>query len=410
MSEQRPYDVVVWGATGFTGGLVADVLAASRGGETSLKWAIAGRDRKRLEDLRHRLGADVGVIVADSHDVESLEATCRQTRVVLSTVGPYALHGSELIAASIATGTDYCDLSGEVPWMRQMLDRHAEAAAASGARLVHCCGFDSIPSDVGCWWLQREAVARFGRPLRRVRARVRRIRGSASGGTVASMLNIIEQAREDKDVARWMANPYALNPDGLRRGVRQSYVSSPRHEPDFDAWAAPFIMAAINSRVVHRSHALLGQPWGADFRYDEAMLTGAGLGGRMRATTITAGLAAFAVGARFGPSRSLMQRLFLPEPGEGPDAEAREAGGFEMLLRGDDDDGRTLTVRVTGDRDPGYGATSRMISEAAVSLARDEPVAGFEQGFLTPATALGPMLLERLPARAGVRFEVIDDG
>ncbi len=411
MSNDKEFDLVLLGATGFTGRLVAEYLLGRHGADGELKWALAGRDEGKLAALREELGAGkLPIVVADSHDRASLDALVARTRVVCSTVGPYALYGSELVAACAAAGTDYCDLTGEVPWMRRMLDAHAEAARASGARIVHCCGFDSIPSDIGVWFIQREAMARLGAPLKRVRLRVERMRGMMSGGTAASMLNIITESRRDKEVGKLARNPYALCPPDARDGVRQPYVNGAVFDPVFEAWAAPFVMAAINTRIVHRSHALLGFPWGKDFRYDEAMLTGKGFAGRRRAWTMSLALGGFALGAALAPTRALLARLVLPKPGEGPSAEAREKGFYRLLIDGRTADGQQLRARVIGDRDPGYGSTCKMLGEAAVALAFDIDPVQPAGGFWTPATALAEPLLKRLPEHAGVTFEVIEDG
>lgn len=410
--SKREFDVVLMGATGFTGRLVAEHLVSRHGVGGRFKWALAGRSREKLEQIRIELGesaAGLPLIVADSHDRASLDALVERTRVVCTTVGPYALHGSDLVAACAERGTDYCDLSGEVPWMRRMLDAHAASAAESGARIVHCCGFDSIPSDMGVWFLQREAAERFGRPLDRVRMRVRAAKGGLSGGTFASMLNIVEEARRDKAVARILKNPYALCPEDARKGERQPYVSSARFDPVFDAWAAPFVMAAINTRVVHKANALTGHAYGRSFRYDEAVLTGKGFSGRTKATTVSLGMGAFALGASLGPTRTLLKKLVLPKPGEGPSKAQREAGFFRILLDGRSEQGDALRVAVTGDRDPGYGSTSKMIGETAFVLAQDadsdDRVGG---GMWTPSTALGERLFEALVEHAGLTFEVVD--
>lgn len=408
MTEGREFDVVIMGATGFTGRLVAEHLLARHGADGDLRWALAGRSESKLEDIRDGLGdraAALPLIVADSHDRESLDRLVQRTRVICTTVGPYALHGSDLVAACCAHGTDYCDLSGEVPWMRKMIDQHAEAAKNSGARIVHCCGFDSIPSDMGVWFLQRAAVEKFGKPLERVRLRVKAAKGGLSGGTFASMLNIVEESRRDPETAKVLKNPFALCPPDRRKGPRQPYVSGPKFDAAIGSWMAPFIMAAINTRVVHRANALQDFAYGEGFRYDEAVLTGKGLGGRAKATMVSLGMGAFALGAALGPTRSLLKKMVLPKPGEGPSAEQREAGFFNIIVEGRTSEGNALRARVKGDRDPGYGSTSKMIGEAAVCLARDlgEDVQG---GFWTPSTALGRHLQDRLEAHAGVTFDI----
>ncbi|QKK03037.1 MAG: saccharopine dehydrogenase [Pseudomonadota bacterium] len=409
MSE-REFDIVLMGATGFTGRLVAEHLLARHGVGGDLRWALAGRSPDKLEQVRDSLGsqaAAVPLIVADSFDRASLDALAGRTRVVCTTVGPYALYGSELVAACVEAGTDYCDLSGEVPWMQQMIGRHEAAARDSGARIVHCCGFDSIPSDLGVWFLQERARERYGQPAGRVRMRVKAARGGLSGGTFASMLNIVEQARRDPETARSLKNPFALCPERDEPAPRQPLVNGPAYDEIVGSWMAPFIMAAINTRVVHRANALQNYAYGRDFRYDEAVLTGRGFGGRMKAYSVSAGMAAFALGAGLAPTRALLRRLVLPSPGEGPSAEKREAGFFNIVIHGELGEGQQLQVRVRGDRDPGYGSTSRMIGEAATALARDLPRERCAGGFWTPSTALGEILRERLARHAGVTVEVV---
>ncbi len=408
MQDQRELDVVLMGATGFTGRLVAEHLLHRHGVGGELKWALAGRNLEKLEAIRANLGSaasDLPLIVADSHNSESLDAMAERTRVVCTTVGPYAFYGSELVESCAAHGTHYCDLSGEVPWMRRMLDRHADAAKQSGARIVHCCGFDSIPSDMGVWFIQQQAQKKFGQPLVRVRFRVKAAKGGLSGGTFASMLNIVDESRQDKEVSRVLSNPYALCPPGLRKGVRQPYVNGPKLDKSLNAWMAPFIMAAINTRVVHKSNALQDHAYGEDFRYDEAVLTGTGFGGRMKSYAVSSGMGLFALGAGIGPIQKLMKKTMLPAPGEGPNAEQREAGFFNIIIEGVTEDGQTLRAKVKGDRDPGYGSTSKMLGETAVVLAmntgEDQPV-----GILTPSTALGQNLLDALVEHAGLEFDI----
>ena len=408
--SNREFEIIVWGATGFTGQLVCAYLAERYGAD--LRWAMAGRNRDKLVTFRDELGsgaAEIPLLIADSHDRESLEALAGRTRVILTTVGPYSLYGSELVAACVAQGTGYCDLSGEVPWMRRMLDAHAAEAVASGARIVHCCGFDSIPSDMAVFKLNRIARERTGEPCRSIRYRLKAAKGGPSGGTVASMLNIVSEARRDKATARILKDPYALCPEDKRDGPRQPYVSTAAFDRELGAWTGPFVMGLINTRVVHKSNALSDYAYGTDFRYDEAVVTGAGIGGRLKAMSIAAGLASFAVGASFAPTRALMQKLFLPDPGEGPSPEQQAAGFFNIVMIGELADGSVLRMKVTGDRDPGYGSTSKMISEAALCLARDiaqETTAG---GIWTPATAMGEALLTRLESNAGLTFELLED-
>ncbi len=407
--SHRPYDLVILGATGFTGQLVGQYLMSRYGVGGDLHWAIAGRSQTKLEELKQRLGSpELPIIVADNHDRASLDALCEQTHVVCSTVGPYALHGDAVVAACVASGTDYCDLTGEVPWMARMLDRYSEEAVKSGARIVHCCGFDSVPSDMGVAFLQDKAKVSLGEPLVEIRMGVEAMRGAMSGGTAASMVNIIQEANKDPQVKKTLSNPFALCPQGQRSGTKQPYVKGPVWNPSLGSWLAPFIMAAINTRVVHKSHALRDHSWGEGFRYEEAMMTGPGLKGRRRAWMLSLALGGFAVGASLSPVRRLMQKTFLPKPGEGPSPQAQEKGFFKLKFVGQTADGRVMTARVTGDRDPGYGSTAKMLGEAAVCLATQCPQSEVAGGFWTPSTALGQAYQERLTQNAGLTFECLD--
>jgi len=405
-SAERELDVVVWGATGFTGRLVAEHLAERYGARGGLAWALGGRSEARLQGLRAELGCpDLPIVLGDSDDPASLAALAGRTRVVCTTVGPYARHGSGLVAVCAARGTHYCDLSGELPWIRRMIDAHEGAARASGARIVHCCGFDSIPSDLGVFFLQREMQARNGAACSRIKCRVKGLRGGLSGGTAASLLGVLAEAQADPAVRRLLADPYALNPEG-RRGPDGPDRLAPARDADFDAWTAPFVMGALNTRVVRRTNALLGDAYGAGFRYDEAILTGPGPVGAARAAALTAALAAAMGAGAVAPLRDLLARL-LPAPGEGPSRRKREAGYFDLRFFGENpaDRGKGLRARVTGDRDPGYGSTARMLGESAACLARDELAVG--GGFWTPASAMGLPLLTRLQANAGLDFAIL---
>jgi len=389
---------------------VAQYLLQQYGVEGELKWAVAARSQQRLDALISELGEAADGMVsftADSDDLSSLKDLTTHCKVVLTTVGPYALYGSKLIQACIETDTDYCDLCGEVPWMRQMLDQHGAAAASSQARFVHCCGFDSIPSDLGVLYLQQQAEQRFGKPLQRIKMRVRAARGGISGGTYASMLNIGEQARQDSAIANILKNPYSICPPERRKGVRQPYVSGAEFDPDFKAWAAPFVMAAINTRIVHRSNALREDDYLPELIYDEAVLTGRGLSGRMKALSVSLGMGAFLVGAAIPPTRALLKRFVLPKPGEGPSKQQREQGFFKLQFYAETADEDVLKGMVSGDRDPGYGSTCKMISEAAVALSK-LPKESLPGGFWTPSTALGDALIERLQTNAGLHFAVHD--
>lgn len=406
--SNREFDVIVWGATGFTGQLVVEYLAETYGVDGELRWAIAGRNHSKLETVRQSCLAEgqrdkLPILIADSADPISLASLVQQTSVLCTTVGPYAKYGTPLVAACVDAGTHYCDLTGEVQWMAKVIPQYQKAAEASGARIVHTCGFDSVPFDMGNWYLQQVMFERHGVYAQKVKARVGRNRGAASGGTIASILNMMEEARHDPSIRRQVANPYVLYPEGTPAGQDGPDQTGAIFDPDFNQWTSPFIMAAINTRVVRRSNALLGFPWSEEFRYDEATLNTSRYKATLTSVAGGIGLLTLAV----GPTRRLAQR-FLPKPGEGPTRAQREAGYYEVFFRGIDpnDRSRDTTIKVSGDLDPGYGSTSRMLGEAAVCLARDELTVG--GGFWTPASALGGKYLERLTTKAGLTFEVID--
>jgi short subunit dehydrogenase-like uncharacterized protein len=409
---QHPrFDLVVFGATSFVGQILCHYLAEQFGHEGALRWAAAGRSQDKLEALRSGLGRGargLPLLLADAGDPASLETMCAQARVVVSTVGPYALHGEPLVQACARAGTDYCDLTGEVQWIRRMIDRYEGTARESGARIVHCCGFDSIPSDLGVYFLQRESMRRLGQPCTRVKMRVRAMRGGFSGGTAASLMNAIKEAAADPALRKELANPYSLCPKGERRGPRQPNVKGAEFDEAFAAWIAPFVMSAINTRIVHRSNALLEHAYGREFTYDEAVLTGKGMKGRFNATSMATGLGAFVVAGALPPTRWLLERFVLPSPGEGPGPEAQAKGFFDLRFHGTAGDGRSLRARVTGDRDPGYGSTAKMLGQAAACLAQDVGKADKPGGFWTPATIFGDRLVDRLQSDAGLAFELLD--
>ena len=404
--DSRDFELVLWGASGFTGALVAEYLAAVPG----LRWAIAGRNRQRLDAVVRHLARTVpgfepgtlSVIEASIDDPASLRRLAGSTRVVLSTVGPYALYGTELVLACAATGTDYCDLTGEVQWIHRMVAAVDAPARASGARIVHCCGFDSVPFDMGVWYLQQELAARGSSPASGVRGVVRRMRGSFSGGTLASLMNVMEEASRDPGVRRIAGNANALLPPEIG-ATRDRAELGLGFEPALGVWTAPFVMAAINTKILRRSNALLGFPWGKDFRYEECMATGRGLRGRLASWSVAGGLGAFMAGASTRPTRALLKRV-LPEPGEGPDRKARESGFYEIDFVAGGAGTKGLIATVSASLDPGYGSTSRIIAECALCLARDDVAT--KGGSWTPAACMAEALLPRLQQGAGLRFSV----
>ena len=405
MSADREYDVVVYGATSFVGQILCGYLVRRHGTDGDLRWAIAGRSVSKLDEVARRTGADVPRIVADAADRSALDQMAASTRVVASTVGPYALYGSELVGAVVEAGGDYCDLTGEVQWMRRMIDEHQSRAEETGARIVHTCGFDSIPSDLGTWFTQQRAVEQFGEPCVEVRMSVKGAKGGVSGGTAASGMQMFEEMADDPELRKVVGDPYVLAPVDMRNGPKQPGIGRPTRDARFESWVAPFVMAPTNSAVVLRSHALLGQPWGRNFTYGETMMTGDGLVGGVAAWGMTAGLAAFAGVASFGPTRKLLGKV-IPKPGDGPSEAKQQAGWFDLRFVGRTSSGQEIRTRVTGDADPGYGSTAKMLGESAVAFLDLDPshVGG---GFWTPASAFGDALIERLEAHAGVRFDVL---
>jgi short subunit dehydrogenase-like uncharacterized protein len=405
----KALDLIVFGATGFTGRLVAEHLNARYGVGGEVAWAMAGRSLPKLREVRSRIGADsaLPLLEADASDAVSLGALVAQARAIITTVGPYQRHGQSLVTACAQAGTDYLDLCGEPVWMAQMIPVLQAPAHASGARIVFSCGFDSIPFDLGVVFLQDEARRRFGAPLRQVRGRVRVMKGGFSGGTMASALATIEQVSRDPALARTLADPFALTP-GFR-GPVQPAGEAAAYDTAARSWTAPFIMAPINTKNVHRTSALRGHPWGRDFVYDERMLCGDGAAGERRARAMARNARLQTMLLGIAPARALLRRFVLPKPGEGPSAHERETGRYELLFSGETADGQALQALVQGDRDPGYGSTSKLIAEAALCLL-DEVDQGLAAGGVwTPGAAMGLTLVRRLQARAGLQFSILAD-
>jgi short subunit dehydrogenase-like uncharacterized protein len=391
MKPSSKFDIIVYGATGFTGQLVAEYLAARYSGKSGLKWAMAGRNLDKLASVRDAIGApaDTALIQADASDPASLKAMIDQAGSVLSTVGPYQLYGSDLVAACAVSGTDYLDLCGEPVWMRQMIDAHEATAKSSGARIVFSCGFDSLPFELGVFFCQEAAKKTLGAPVSRVKGRVREMKGTFSGGTAASIKATFAAAAKDLSLVALLKNPFVLTP-GFE-GPKQPPGNKPLFDQDLDAWTAPFVMSTINTRSVHRSNMLMGFPYGKDFVYDEMVLTGPGEKGEANAKLVVA-------------ANATMGGAGGPKPGEGPSKEEREAGRYDLLFVGLAPEGRQVRIAVRGDRDPGYGSTSKMIAECAICLLRDTPE--IPAGIWTPGAAMGNKLIRRLVDNAGLAFEV----
>jgi len=400
--QHKEFDVIIWGASGFTGRLVAEYLFKKYGQGETVNWAMAGRNQSKLEAVRAKVADEsIPIIIADSKDEESLAEMVQRTKVVCTTVGPYAKYGDKLVAACVAHQTDYCDLTGEVQWMRKMIDQHQATAKANGTKIVHTCGFDSIPSDMGVYYMQKEAIAKTGEPAKQINMRVRAFKGGLSGGTYASLNNVLVEAREDKSIYGILLNPYGLNPKGEDSGPDKRDLQKVVYDKIAKSWIYPFIMAGINTKVVRRSNALGGYMYGKDFRYDEAVMSGDGFKGRLKAI-----LSALPLGLMMLKPDSFIKKMIdkkLPKPGEGPNKAERETGFYKLKFFITHRDGSSAIGKVTGDMDPGYGSTSKMLAECAICLAKDSlPYVG---GVLTPSIAMGDALVKRLQDNAGLTFE-----
>lgn len=404
------FDFIVFGATSFVGKILSHYLINNYD-SSEISWAIAGRSKSKLEELKQDLGekaSDITMIVADAADEGQLNAMVSQTGLIVSTVGPYALYGEPLVKVCCETGTDYCDLTGEAQWVAKMIGKYQAQAEESGARIINCCGFDSIPSDLGVFYLQEMAKQKYGHYCYRVKMRVKAIKGAASGGTIASMMNIAKESAKDPALRRTLVNPYSLCPENHPFFARQASNNKAKYDADFQSWITPFIMASINTRVVHRSNGLLDARYGKNFLYDEAMMSKSSF----KAKAFMYGLGAFMFSAVVPPLRSTMETLILPKPGDGPSKEDQENGFYNMLFKGETATGNFVKVKVTGDRDPGYGSTAKILSETAILLAKHFDKEGEEKsagGFWTPSALLGMPLVERLKEKAGVTFELIED-
>ncbi|WP_367109645.1 trans-acting enoyl reductase family protein [uncultured Psychrobacter sp.] len=426
-NQDRSYAVVLYGATSFVGQITAHYLSQflSRDNQQNgtdqnktVTWAIAGRDQDKLDKLQRELSdaqkkdsadnkAKVDIIVANSNDPASLDEMTKQAQVIISTVGPYLKYGEPLIKSCAENGTDYVDLTGEAIFIKDMLDKYQDTAKNSGARIVNSCGFDSIPSDLGVYFTQQQAEDQFDEACEVINMRVKAAKGGLSGGTIASMATIFEEVGQDKARRKQLANPYLLNDDDDAPSVRQDNVSKPEYDDEHKRWLAPFVMASINTRVVHRSNQLLGYEYGRNFKYDEAMWMKDGLKGQLMSFGMSAGLLGFATAMTFKTSREFLSEHVLTKAGEGPSKSEQENGYFDIRFFGKTPNGDTINTKVTGDKDPGYGSTSRMLAQSALCLAQDITKEDVEGGFWTPASAMGEHLLQRLETHSGLSFEVV---
>lgn len=389
MSEAPEFDIIIYGSTGYTGRLVAEYVVQEYGKSADApKWAMAGRSLKKLEEVRDLIGApkDTPLVVADSDDPASIDMMASRTKVVLTTVGPYQLYGDEVVAACVRHGTHYVDLCGEPGWMREMIDKHQKAAEESGAQICFSCGFDSIPFDLGVLMLQKEMEKRYGKPASRIRGRVRSMEGTFSGGTAASLGATMKALAKNPSLVKILGSSFGLTP-GFK-GADQPNMLIPKYDKTIDSWVAPFIMAPINTKNVHRTNFLLDFPYGEDFKYDEMVVTSPGDLGKQAAEMV----------AKANPFAGEN----TPKPGEGPTREQRESGSYDIVFIGETADGETASLCVKGDKDPGYGSTSKMIAESALCLAQDNIKKG--GGIWTAGALMGKKLVKRLEEKAGLSF------
>lgn len=399
MKDKREYDIIIWGASGFTGRLVAEYLYLNYNSK-NLKWAIAGRDKLKLISIRDTfLDKSIPIVIADSFDEKSLDEMTKTTKVVCSTVGPYAKYGSLLVKSCVNNKTHYCDLAGEAQWIRKIIDLHHEEAKNNEVKIVNSCGFDSIPSDLGVYFIHKN----ISNKNLTIKMRVRGLKGTYSGGTYASMKNIIKDASSDREVRKSLTNPYGLNPVGEQSGLDKRDLASVVYDTKIKSWISPFLMAGINTKIVRRSNALSNYQYGKDFKYEEAIMTGKGLKGRLNGIIFSIPLIFLA--AKPGSLFNKIFNFFSPKPGEGPNKKERESGYFNLRFFVFQENSDTSIFKVTGDRDPGYGSTSKMLAESAICLAKDNLDNKF--GVLTPSYAMGDHILDRLISKAGLSFSKI---
>ena len=400
MSNIKTLDLIIWGATGFTGQLVSQYINNTYS-NTNLKWGIAGRNKEKIFFIANKLKInDDKVFIADSDNIESLIKLTSQTKVICTTVGPYAKLGTNLIEACISSGTNYCDITGETQWIRRIIDKYHKLAEEKNIKIINSCGFDSIPSDMGVYYSQKRIFEKTGVYASMINMRVAGAKGGISGGTYNSLSNVLEEARVNKDVRKTLINPYGLNPVGKQFGPDKHDLQKVIFDKISKSWIAPFVMAGINTKIVRRSHALIDFKYGSDFSYDEATLTGKGVSGKIKGYISL--IPIFLATRKKGSIIKNIVDYILPKSGEGPSETKRIKGYYNLrfyLTVGN----KTYVSKVIGDMDPGYGSTSKMLAESAVCLALDKTPETF--GILTPSSGLGDSLLKRLQENAGLIFE-----
>ncbi|MGQ8367284.1 saccharopine dehydrogenase family protein [Glaciecola sp. 1036] len=395
------FDFILYGATSFVGQIMCEYLADYD--DEKISWAMAGRNESKLLEVKEKFGLEqVPHFVADAENEVLIERICLKTKVIISTVGPYALYGEPMVKMCVKTGTDYCDLTGEPQWIYAMINKYHEQAKQTGARIINSCGFDSVPSDLGVFKSQQLALEKTQQPALSIKMRVRKLKGGASGGTIASMMNILKETKRNPKLKKVLVNPYVLCPEDHNYTQRQKNHKKAEFDKELNIWTMPFVMASINERIVHRSNALLGDMYGENFLYDEAMSAK----NSKQAKKFTFGLGAFYLGASISPIRSILEKYVLPKPGEGPSKKEQLKGMFDMRFYAELSNGENQVVQVTGDRDPGYGSTAKMLVQAALCIAKDIPKV--KGGFWTPASAMAEPLTQRLEKHAGIEIQQLD--
>ena len=399
----REFDIIIWGASSFTGQLVTEYLF-NRYGSSKIKWAIAGRNLDKLEKVRSHLAHEkIPIFIADSFDKESLSKFVKKTKVVCSTVGPYSLYGTKLVKLCIENNTNYCDITGEAHWIRTLIDSFHKEAKSKKIKIVNSCGFDSIPSDMGVYFIQNKIKKVYNNYAKSIKMRVAGIRGGISGGTYSSINNLLREAYNDKTIFKLLNNPYGLNPKDKMEGLDKKDLRKIIFDKESNSWIYPFIMAGINTKIVRRSNALSNFQYGKDFKYEEAMMSGKGISGFLKAI-----LAIFPLAMIGLNPNSFLKKIvnsFMPKPGEGPGVKKRKNGFYNLRFYVTIDEKRKAFAKVIGDSDPGYGSTSKMLAESALCLAFDKLPENY--GVITPSFSMGEKLLTRLNENAGLKFELI---
>ncbi|SDB93543.1 Uncharacterized conserved protein [Raineyella antarctica] len=412
----REFDIVLFGATGFVGALTAAHLASAAPAGTRI--ALAGRSLPRLEQVRAELPADArdwDLVTVDATDLEGLRRLAARTTVLASTVGPYAPHGKDVVRAAAEQGTHYADLTGEVLFVRWTMDELDGIARTSGAKIVHSCGFDSVPSDLGVLVTAQQVAADGQGTLADTTLAVTSLRGGISGGTIDSLRQQIMMTHEDPALRHVLADRYAFSPRRSEEPTPHRHIptgplarlrrlSLARRDPATGHWTGPFFMAGYNTRLVRLSNTLTGWSYGRGFRYREVSDLGTGPAAPVRATLMGLALGSVAAGLSWRPTRTLLDRL-LPSPGQGPSAARRAAGRFRMEITATTSTGARYRTTVAADHDPGYDGTAIMLGQSALCLALDGPRLPDRTGVLTPATALGAVLVDRLRSQ-GFTFAV----